>query len=229
MSRTSKVCATAVTAVTAVAVAVAGVAGAQRAPERVRLDGERTTVTPSAELGRALSAGGVTLAPIGQATAGEGGSLVFPIVRGRVDRQSLRGRIVHRGGLRLKKGERSLRLRRLVIRTTKRGSFLSAIVHRGACRRDLRRGLRRRAMQARRGARRPGALPRRARRRCGRRIPLARLANIERSDAGGLLVATADMTLTRRAARRINRRLDAQVVAGGAPLGTARVEAKPKS
>lgn len=228
MSRTNRLRAMALTAVMAVAAAAVGVAGAQSAPERVRLDGERTTLRPSAQLGQALTAAGVTLAPLGRATRGEGGGLVFPIARGRVDRQTLRGRIVHRGGLRLAKGERSLRLRRLVIRTTKRGSFLSAIVHRGACRRDLRRGLRRRAMQARRGARRLGALPRRARRRCGRRIPLARLASIERSDSGGLLVATADMTLTRRAARRINRRLGAQVVAGGAPLGTARVEAKPK-
>ena len=228
MSRTSKLRAAALTAVMAVAVAVAGAAGAQSAPERVRLDGERTTLRPSAQLGQALTAAGVTLAPVGRATRGEGGTLVFLIARGRVDRQSLRGRIVHRGGLTLARGERSLRLRRLVIRTTKRGSVLSAVVHRGACRRALRRGLRRGAMQARRGARRLGALPRRARRRCGRRIALARLANLRRSDSGGLLVATADLTLTRRAARRINRRLRAQVTAGGAPLGTARVEAKPK-
>lgn len=224
MSRTSKVRATAVSAVAAVAVAVAGVAGAQSAPERVRLDGERTTLSPSAELGRALGAAGVTLAPVGRARAGEGGSVVFPIVRGRVDRQTLRGRIVHRGGLRLTKGERSLRLRRLVIRTTERGSVLSAIAGR-SCRRGLRRELRRRAVQARRGSRRPGAL--RARRRCGR-MALARLTNVRRSDSGGLLVAGADLALTRRAARRINRRLRARLVAGDAPLGTARVEARPR-
>ena len=228
MSRRMKLRGAGATGLAAVAVAVAGVAGAQSTPERARLDGERTTLRPSAQLGHALTAAGAKLAPVGRATRSEGGSLVLPIVRGRVDAKSLRGRIVHRGGLRLTKGERSLRLRRLVIRTTKRGSILSAGVRRGGCRRAMRRGLRRRAMEARRGGRRLGALPRRARRRCGRRIALARLANVRRSDSAGLLVATADLTLTRRAARRINRRLGAQVIAGGTPVGTARVEAKPK-
>ena len=228
MSRTMKLRGAAATAVAAVAVAVAGAAGAQSAPERARLDGERTTLRPSAQLGRALSAAGVTLAPVGRATRGEEGSLVFRIAGGRIDRQSLRGRIVHRGGLRLTKGERSLRLRRLVIRTTRSGSVLSAVVRRGACRRAMRRGLRRRAMEARRGAGRLGPLPRRARRRCGRRIAFARLANVQRGDSGGLLVATADLTLTHRAAGRINRRLGARVVTGGSPIGTARVEARPR-
>ena len=91
MSRTRKLQASAVTALAAVVVAVAGAAGAQSAPERVKLGGERTTLTPSAQLSEALSAGGVTLAPGGRASAGQGGSFVFPIVRGRVDRQSLKG------------------------------------------------------------------------------------------------------------------------------------------
>ena len=72
-----------------------------------------------------------------------------------------------------------------------------------------------------------GTLRRRNRRSCGR-IALARLTNVQRSDSGGLLVATAELTLTKVAARRINRRLGAQVVAGGAALGTAKVAAKPR-
>ena len=114
MSRTMKLRAAGAGAVAALA--LTGAAVADTAPERVQLDGERTTVTPSAALGSA----GVTLAPLGRATTGDGGSLVFPIVRGRVSPEDLRGRIVHRGGLRLTQGERSLRLRRLLIRTTKR-------------------------------------------------------------------------------------------------------------
>ncbi|MDQ4049665.1 MAG: hypothetical protein M3131_09870 [Actinomycetota bacterium] len=222
MSRTRKLRAGAVTAVAALA--VVGAAGAQSPPDRVRLAGERTTLTPSAELGRALSAGGITVTPVGRATGGEGGSVIFPIVRGRVDPQSLRGRIVHRGGVRITRGERSLRLRRLLIRTTKRGSVLRATVGRGACGGPERRGARRRAT----GGRRLGAVPRRSRRGCGR-MAVARLSNVQRSDSGGLLVATADLTLTRAAARRINRRLGTQVVNGGTRLGTAKIEAKPRS
>ena len=184
------------------ALAVAGVATAQSAPERVRIDGERTTLTPSAALSAALSARGVTLTPVGRVRTGEGGSLVFPIVRGRVNPPDLRGRIVHRGAVKLTLGERSLRLRRFVIRTTRRGSVLTATAGR-ACRRALRR--------------------------CGRRIALARLTNVRRSDAGGLLIATADLVFTERAARRINRRLGAQVVGADTALGTAKIEVKPKS
>ena len=229
MSITTKLRAAGLTAVAAVAVvALTGAAGAGTAADRVQLEGQRTTLTPSSALGDA----GVTLAPLGRASAGEGGSLVLPIVRGRVDPQNLRGRIVHQGRVKLTRGERSLRLRRLIIRTTKRGSVLTAKLGRRGCGRALRRDaqrrvLRRGAQGARRGARRLGAL-RGAPRRCGR-IVLARLTNVRRQDAGGLLAANADLTLTRAAARRINRRLGAQVVSGGARLGTAKVEAKPRS
>lgn len=227
MSRTRRLQAGAVTAIAAAIVTVAGASGAQTPSERVKLGGERTTVKPSAQLSQALAAGGVTLAPAGRASSGEGGSLVFPIVRGRVERQSLRGRIVHRGALRLTRGQRSLRLRRLVIRTTKRGSVLSAKVGRAACRRALRRNLRGQAQGTRRGQRRLGARRGGNRRRCGR-IALAKVTNVQRSDSGGLLVATADLALTPRAAQRINRRLGAQILTAGAPLGTAKVEARPK-
>ena len=223
MSRTKKLRVTALAGVAALALGAAAF-GAQSAPDRVKLDGGQTTVRPSAALTQALQAKGVTVAPAGRATAGEAGSLVFPIVRGRVDRQTLHGRIVHRGALRLTRGARSLRLRRLVIRTTKRGSVLRATVGRGGCGGPDRRGARRRAT----GARRLGAVPRRSRRGCGR-MAVARLSNVQRSDSGGLLVTTADLTLTRGAARRINRRLGAQVVNGGTRLGTARIEAKPRS
>ena len=223
MSRSKNLRATALTAVAALAVA-AGASGAQGTPDRVKLDGERTTVTPSSALTQALAAANVTLAPAGRATAGEGGRLVFPIVRGRVARDTLRGRIVHRGAVRLTRGERSLRLRRLVIRTTRRGSVLTAKLGRANCRRALRRGTQRRALRRQAMRSRRGGL-----RRCGRgRLALARLTNVQRSDGGGLLVATADLALTRQAARRINRRLGARVVTGGASLGGVKVEAKPK-
>jgi hypothetical protein len=52
---------------------------------------------------------------------------------------------------------------------------------------------------------------------------------VRRADSGGLLVATADLALTRAAARRINRRLGGEIVTAGAPLGTAKVEARPRS
>ena len=55
----------------------------------------------------------------------------------------------------------------------------------------------------------------------GRVIVLVRLTNLGKSVDGGTATLTADLELSRQAARLINRVAGADVVAAGAPLGSA--------
>ena len=150
----------------------------------------------------------MTVSLLGKATAGEGGSVVLPITGGRVNPQNLRGFVRHAGGVKLTKGDRSLSLRRFTIVSKRRGAYLT--VH-----------VKGRAGKAK-AARKRG-------RRHGRNIVLARLANVTRSDANGVTTVTADLRLTKRAAKLIRNRFGVAAAQKGTLLGTAKVEAKPKS
>lgn len=208
----------------AAVLALTGAVAADAGTKRVKLGGERTTITPSAGVTKALSDNGVSVSLLGKATAGPGGAVVLPITGGRVNPQNLRGFVLHAGGVKFTKGARSLRLRRFVIHSTKRGAFLT--VHASGkrkCAKHARKGKRRGVHGKRRGVRG---------KRCGRgarHVVLARLSGAQRSDAGGVTTVTARLTLTKGAARLLNRRLKATVAQPGAHLGTVKIEAKPAS
>ena len=181
---------------TVAAVALTGAVSADAAKQkRVKLDGNTTTITPSAGLNKALADNGVTLSPLGKATASNG-AVVLPITGGRINPINLRGFVRHAGGIKLAKGNGALKLRHFVIVSKKRGAYLTV------------------------RAKRKGK---------GRNVVLARLANVTRSDAGGVTTVTANLRLTKRAAKLINKKLGAGFVQAGALLGTAKVEAKPAS
>lgn len=194
MTSPSKMRALALSAIATLALTGAVAADAAK-QQRVKLDGNSTTITPSAAVTKALADNGVTLSTLGKATASNG-SVVLPITGGRVNPTNLRGVVRHAGGIKLTKGNRSLKLRHFVIVSRKRGAVLA--VH----------------------ANRKGK---------GRNVVLARLANVQRSEAGGVTTVTADLRLTKRAAKLINKRLKVGFAKAGALLGTAKVEAKPAS
>jgi len=198
-------------AVSAVAVvALTGAVSAEAGKQRVKLDGNQTTITLSEGVSNALKDNGVTVSLLGKATAGEGGSVVLPITGGRVNPQNLRGFVRHAGGVKLTKGERSLSLRRFTIVSKRRGAYLT--VH----------------VKGRAGKAKAKAARKRGRRH-GRNIVLARLAKVTRSDANGVTTVTADLRLTKRAAKLIRNRFGVAAAQKGTLLGTAKVEAKPKS
>jgi len=122
MTSPSKLRAVALSAVAAVALTGTVTADAAK-QKRVKLDGNTTTVTPSAGLNQALADNGVTLSALGKATASNG-SVVLPITGGRVNPQNLRGVVRHAGGIKLTKGDRSVKLRRFVVRSRKKGAVL---------------------------------------------------------------------------------------------------------
>ena len=204
--RTLAVSAVAAVALTGAVSAEAGKAGKQR----VKLEGNQTTITLSEGVSNALKDNGVTVSLLGKATAGEGGSVVLPITGGRVNPQNLRGFVRHAGGVKLTKGDRSLSLRRFTIVSKRRGAYLT--VH----------------VKGRAGKAKAKAARKRGRRH-GRNIVLARLAKVTRSDANGVTTVTADLRLTKRAAKLIRNRFGVAAAQKGTLLGTAKVEAKPKS
>ncbi len=180
-----------------------GAAGAEAA--KVKITGGTTTITPSTATTLFLTANGISVTPIAPATASNG-AVTLPIAGGRIDPATLRGVIVHRGGLKFTKGSNSLRLRHLVITSTKRGAFLDATTPIRRCR----------AFRSRRGGR--GRL-------CAFRwegVRVARLSNVVRNSDNSV---TANLLLSQRAARFINKVAGKQVVAAGANLGTAKIVA----
>jgi hypothetical protein len=229
-------------AVATLALLTVGIAGAHA--KTVKLTGE-TTFTPSAQASQFLSANGITVTPFGAATANPNGSFTFPIVRGRGNPSTGNGVLVHGGGLQFSKGDKSVRLGRLVARRKSHGAYLSAKVSYPGCAsavRRHRRAARRLAQAARRSAsrgnrRRAGQLRRAAaqhrraaRRNCGGpRIRIARLVNHSQGTQDGKVTLTADLLLSRKAARLINRVAGQQVVSAGALLGSATSTVSPAS
>jgi hypothetical protein len=218
--------------VASAALLLLGATGAQA--KLVELTGT-TTFTPSAEATQFLEDNEITVAPTGAAIAEEG-SFVFPIAAGFGNTKTFNGLLAHRGGLQFSKGERSAVVRRFVaVRVRGAGAMLLAQVPglRGGCA-QLRRALKRFALghpgagkHARRVAwNHPKAtrrLLRAVRAYCsgGRVIVLARLTNLRKREDYNSALLSADLKLSRQAARLLNRLAGGQVAAAGASLGTA--------
>jgi hypothetical protein len=196
-------------AVTALVVLAFGVTGAQAA--RVKVTGGTTTVTPAAPVVQALTNLGVSVSPIAPATAANG-TYTFPIVRGRVNTDNLRGFLVHSGGVKFAKGERSIAVRRFVIVSTKRGAKLYGRVSRGAC------GF---ARAKARGHKHAHRVVRRVCRFHHRYLAIANLTDPQRSEDGTSVTAT--LKLTAITARIVNRLAGQHLADPGTVLGTATI------
>ncbi len=115
-----------VAALMTLVLAVAGTTVAEA--KTLKLKGDDTALTPDADTFGALTAAGFAVAPVGDAAAGDDGSIAFPITRGRVNSRTLAGFIAHTGGLSITKGETTVVARRYVIRTATKRPFLTAKV-----------------------------------------------------------------------------------------------------
>jgi hypothetical protein len=186
-----------------------------------------TTFTPSSQATTFLSNNGIAVAPVGAATA-EGDGYVFPIAAGIGSPRTFYGLLAHKGGLKFTKGERSAVIRRFVAVRVKRGAVLLAQVPglRGGCGRL-------RAAYARFNVDHPGGLRRTKPVRrllravgdyCGggRVIVLAHLTNLAKESRYNGVLLSADLKLSREAARLLNKVAGSKVVSAGAPLGTAK-------
>ena len=182
-----------------------GAAGAQAA--KVKITGGTTTITPSAATTQFLTTNGIGVAPLAPATLSNG-VVTLPIAGGRIDPATLDGFVVHRGGLKFTKGNGSLALRHFLITSTRRGAFLDATTPIRRCRA---------AFHARRGRGRGHFCTFRA-----AWVRVARLSNVVRNSDNSV---TADLLLSQRAARFINKLAGSQVVSAGANLGTAKIVA----
>ncbi len=203
----------------AVAALAPGAAVAQAAP--VRVTGEQTTVTLSGAAKQALTAAGITYAPLAPATASPA-DLTFPISGGRVDATTLRGVVRHRGGFSLTKGEKTVRLRRPVARVTGAGGFLSVRVKHRSC--HLSKVVRWVPNHDHGNGHAARKVVRYVRHHCrghhGPRIRAFTLSAIQRSAQGGNVVVTANLALTQRAVILLNKAFGTSFVAGAA-AGTA--------
>ncbi len=94
----------------------------------VRVTGDEATIAPSSQLTQFLTDHGVAVEATGAATLDGAGNLSLPIVAGLVNTKNLHGVLVTKGGVRFSKGDRSLRLHRLVAVNRGKGAFLSAKV-----------------------------------------------------------------------------------------------------
>jgi hypothetical protein len=184
------------TALVALCLMAVGATGAQAAT--VKITGGTTTITPSAATTQFLSNNGISVAALSPATISNG-VVTLPVAGGRVNPNTLRGFVRHRGGLRFTKGNRSLSLRHFTLISTKRGAFLYATTPIRRCRAS---GLR--ARHARICFVRAEA------------FRLARLSNVVRNGK----TVTATLLLSRAAAHFINKVAGSHVVSAGANLGT---------
>jgi hypothetical protein len=184
-----------------------GAAGAQAA--KVKVTGGTTTITPSAATTQFLTTNGIAVTALAPATLSSG-VVTLPIAGGRINPATLRGFIVHRGGLKFAKGTNSLVLRHFVVNSTKRGAFLDAATPVRHCH----------AFRARRGGEGRGRV-----RVCVTRLEEVRVARLSNVVRNGDNSVTADLLLSQRAARFINKVAGTPVVSPGANLGTAKIVA----
>lgn len=223
---------TALAALVAVlAVMSLGAASAQGAI--VKLTGS-STVTPSEQAKQFLADNGVMVLPTGPATL-SGGVFTFPIAAGFGDTDTYDGVLAHTGGLRFSKGYRSAVVRRPVaVRAGNTAVLLAQLPglpgNCGHVKRALRRYLFNHPGAKHRVWHLANQYPKAARhvvralhRYCseGRVIVLARLTNLGKSVSNGTATLTADLSLSKRAARLVNSVAGAHVVDAGAPLGSA--------
>ncbi len=199
----------------------------------VKLTGS-SSITPSEQAKQFLANNGVSVAPTGQATVA-GGVFTFPVVAGFGDTETYDGVLAHAGGLRFSKGERSAVVRRPVaVRAGDTAVLLAQLPglpgNCGQVKQALRRyaanhpGVKHKVWSlARKYPKAARHVVRSLKRYCseGRVIVLARLTNLGKSLEYGTATLTADLELSGQAARIINRVAGSDVVAAGAPLGSA--------
>jgi hypothetical protein len=215
---------TLLSALVAAAVLLVGATAAQA--KIVKLTGS-TTFTPSSQATTFLSNNAIAVAPVGDATA-EGDGYVFPIAAGFGNTKTFYGLLAHKGGLKFTKGERSAVVRRFVAVRVKNAAVLLAQVPglRGGCGR-LRSALVRFGLhhkgQLRKHPKATRKLLRSVRNYCsgGRVIVLARLTNLAKESRYNGVLLSADLKLSREAARLLNKLAGSKVVSAGAPLGSA--------
>jgi hypothetical protein len=203
------------------AVAALGPGAAVASAQPVRVTGE-TTVALSPAATQALTNAGVAVAPLAPATATSTG-ISFPVAFGRVNLAADRGFLLHRGGVSLTKGGKTVRLLRPVVRVTGAGAFLSVrVAHRTCHLRKIVRFVVRKVNHGRHHVRRK--LVRYVRHHClhrhGFRVRAFTLGNLNASEQNGTIVATASLALTQRAANLLNRAFGTSFAAGAA-AGTA--------
>lgn len=185
--------------------ALLAIAPATAQAKRSKVTGGQTTIAPSSAFQQFLASNSIAVAPVSPASAGSGGSLVLPIAGGRVNSTTLRGFIVHRGGLKFTKGSKSLTLNHFLINSTGHGASLFAAAPRVVCVRGHRHH------PPRCGVRR-------------RELRVATLSNASTSkDSNGNTVVTATLKLTAGAARAVDKALGTQAASAGDVLGTATV------
>ena len=196
------------------ALALLAVAAPASQAKLVRLTGS-TTITPTAGVNAFLASQGVTVTTTGPATTGgPPPSYTFPITQGLGSTRTFSGVLAHSGGLRYTKGGKSYDPP-FRPSASKHAYVLAQVPGlKGGCklrsvRRLIRRFARRRPAVARR-------LLRALRRYCrgGRVIVLGRLRNLDKDVSGNSATLSADIRLSREAARLINRRLGTNVPAG---------------
>ena len=217
--------------VAALALMAVGASGAQA--KLVKVTGS-TTVAPSQAATQFLSNAGVSVSPVGSAGSGPSG-FSFPIVAGFGDTKTYNGLLAHSGGLKFTKGGKSVVLRRFVaVRAGKLAVLLAQIPGaRGGCG-HIAQAARRFAIKRDRSQytdpfaklRYPKAVKhviKSVKRYCtqGKVVVLANLTNLGKSVEGKTATLTADLTLSRQAARLINKVAGKKAVRKGAPLGSA--------
>ncbi len=199
------------------AVAVLGPAAGVAHAKPVKVTGDQTTVALSAAATQALTAAGITPAPLAPATASAAG-ISFPVIGGHVNATTLRGVVRHSGGLSLTQGAKTVRLRRPTVRATGAGAFLSVRLQQRTCHlRKVLRHVRHRGHVVR-------TVVRYLRHHCvghhGPRIRAFTLSDLKPTIQGGKVVVTANLALTQRAANLLNRAFGTSF-ARGAAAGTA--------
>lgn len=216
-----------------------GAASAQAAI--VKLSGS-STVTPSEQAKQFLANAGVAVEPTGTATLADG-VFTFPVFAGFGNSETYDGVLAHSGGLRFSKGDRSAVVRRPVaVRAGGTAVLLAQIPGLPGNCGQVKRALRRYAYNHPGAAKKVWHLakeyPKAARhvvrslkRYCseGKVIVLAQLTNLGKSVENGTATLSADLTLSKQAARIINRVAGSDVVAEGAPLGTGVSTVTPAS
>jgi hypothetical protein len=116
--------------VAATLVGATGVAAAPAAAAPVAVGAGTTSLTLTSATAKALKGLGVSATVIRPGSA-KGATLAFPVTGGRIDPKTAVGTLNHRGGLRLKKGGRQVRLTDFRV-TVGRRSTISAKVNGGA-------------------------------------------------------------------------------------------------
>ena len=217
--------------VAATALLAVGASGAQA--KLVKVTGT-STVAPSDGAKQFLANAGVTVSPVGAATASDSG-FTFPITAGFANTKSYNGVLAHSGGLKFTKGAKSAVLRRFVAVRAGNLAVLLAQVSgaKGGCK-QIAGALRRFAIKPDRNnysdplakLRFPKAVKRvitATKRYCkqGRVIVLATLNNLDKSVTDGTATLTADLNLSAQAARLVNKVAGKKVVKRGALLGSA--------